>query len=395
MVDDPNLAVHLSHWGINMVKMEKSDRSMADLEIELNQKYGEASMIEEANSKLQPVYGAGKLFFYFFHSNLIFCFLFLGYTGMRNLGNSCYMNSVMQVLFTLKDFQEKYYKHCDFYFDNAAKNNQTNPATDFNAQTAKLAFGLLSGHYSKETHANGDSSIQPPSGIRPQMFRSLIGRDHADFGTKQQQDAAEFLQYYIEQVHNHCQKDPTPDALLDPSTCFQFELEERIYCPQTNQVRYLTRNETMMRLNITLDASRNMHAVLQYNQTKEDLEKAGQKINDLPVVRPIIPLTESVSQWAEPETIDDYKLQRNGRTTTIKKTQRFLSFPDYLFVQLKKYKFNDDWTPRKLDVSMEVPDTLDLNSLRSTGFQHGETLMPDGNFKKRKNSFFVYLRLFR
>ncbi len=61
MVEDSNLAVHLSHWGINMLKMEKSDRSMADLEIELNQKYGDASMIEEANSKLQPVYGPGKI----------------------------------------------------------------------------------------------------------------------------------------------------------------------------------------------------------------------------------------------------------------------------------------------------------------------------------------------
>jgi ubiquitin carboxyl-terminal hydrolase 5/13 len=61
MVDDPNLAIHLSHWGINMLKMEKSDRSMADLEIELNQKYGEASMIEEANSKLQPIHGPGKI----------------------------------------------------------------------------------------------------------------------------------------------------------------------------------------------------------------------------------------------------------------------------------------------------------------------------------------------
>lgn len=61
MVDDPNLAVHLSHWGINMMHMEKSDRSMADLEIELNQKYGEASMIEESNSKLQPVHGPGRL----------------------------------------------------------------------------------------------------------------------------------------------------------------------------------------------------------------------------------------------------------------------------------------------------------------------------------------------
>lgn len=75
MVEDPNLAIHLSHWGINMMKMEKTDRTMADLEIELNQKFGEASMIEEANSKLKPVYGPGTnsiLFFILIDSIFIF-----------------------------------------------------------------------------------------------------------------------------------------------------------------------------------------------------------------------------------------------------------------------------------------------------------------------------------
>ncbi len=66
MVEDPDLAKHLSHWGINMMNMEKTDQSMADLEINLNQKYGEASMIEEANSNLKPVHGAGKFLFVLF-----------------------------------------------------------------------------------------------------------------------------------------------------------------------------------------------------------------------------------------------------------------------------------------------------------------------------------------
>ncbi|CAF1332154.1 unnamed protein product [Adineta steineri] len=353
MVEDPNLAEHLSHWGINMMNMEKTDQSMADLEIEINQKYGEASMIEEANSKLKPVHGAG-------------------YTGMKNLGNSCYINSSMQVLFTIKDFQEKYYKHCDFYFDKAK-----DPIHDFNTQTAKLAFGLLSGLYSRELPDGGDASFRPPSNIRPQMFRTLVGRGHPEFGTKQQQDAAEFIEYFMEQVHKHCLSDPTPDACLDPSTCFQFQLEERIYCPETSQVRYTTREDSMFRISVPIDASKNMHEVLQYNKTKEELEKQGKKTNDLPIVRPIIPLTQSIARWAEPEIINDFKIKRNEPNTTIRKTQRFLTFPDYLFVQLKKYTYNDDWTPRKLDVSMEIPDEIDLNSLRAKGFQHGETPMPD------------------
>lgn len=298
---------------------------------------------------------------------------------MKNLGNSCYMNSVMQVLFTIKDFQEKYYKNCDFYFDHAK-----DPVHDFNTQTAKLAYGLLSGLYSQATTGDRDLPFKPPTAIRPQMFRSLIGRDHREFSTKQQQDAAEFLEYFIEEVHKHCLKDPTPDSTLDPSRCFQFQLEERLYCPETNQVRYLSRNDTMLRMTIPLDAASNKHEVEQYTKTKEDMEKQRIKTNDLPVVRPIVTLAQTISRWAEPEIITDFQVKRNQPKVVIRKTQRFSTFPDYLLIQLRKYTFNVDWTPRKIDVSMNVPDEIDLNSLRAGGLQYGESLMPDGKVMKNK-----------
>ncbi len=38
-MQDPKLAEHLSHWGIDMIKMAKTDRSMVELEVELNKKY--------------------------------------------------------------------------------------------------------------------------------------------------------------------------------------------------------------------------------------------------------------------------------------------------------------------------------------------------------------------
>jgi uncharacterized UBP type Zn finger protein len=37
MVLDPHLAVHLSHWGIDIMQMEKTEKTMAELEIERNQ----------------------------------------------------------------------------------------------------------------------------------------------------------------------------------------------------------------------------------------------------------------------------------------------------------------------------------------------------------------------
>nr|KAG5700196.1 hypothetical protein BaRGS_011039 [Batillaria attramentaria] len=86
MVEDPKLTEHLRHFGINVAALEKTDKTMVELEIDLNQRIGEWDVIQEAGSQLTPLYGPG-------------------YTGMRNLGNSCYMNSVMQVLFTIPDFQ--------------------------------------------------------------------------------------------------------------------------------------------------------------------------------------------------------------------------------------------------------------------------------------------------
>ncbi len=38
-MQDPKLAEHLRHWGIDMIRMEKTDRSIAELEVELNKNY--------------------------------------------------------------------------------------------------------------------------------------------------------------------------------------------------------------------------------------------------------------------------------------------------------------------------------------------------------------------
>lgn len=58
MVLDPHLAEHLSHWGINILHMEKTEKTMAELQVEKNLSY-EFDKITEAGSELQPVSGQG------------------------------------------------------------------------------------------------------------------------------------------------------------------------------------------------------------------------------------------------------------------------------------------------------------------------------------------------
>lgn len=61
MVIDPDLGKHLAHWGINMMEMEKSEKTMAELQIERNISY-EFDAITEAGAKLVPLAGPGYVF---------------------------------------------------------------------------------------------------------------------------------------------------------------------------------------------------------------------------------------------------------------------------------------------------------------------------------------------
>lgn len=68
--------------------LTQTDKTMTELEIDMNQRIGEWELIQESGVPLKPLFGPG-------------------YTGIQNLGNSCYLNSVVQVLFSIPDFQRK------------------------------------------------------------------------------------------------------------------------------------------------------------------------------------------------------------------------------------------------------------------------------------------------
>lgn len=66
-----------------------------------------------------------------------------GFTGLKNLSNSCYMASILQCLVSMRDFHQRYYHPQDLAPDTL------NPAEDLKTQLRKLADGMLSNWYSK------------------------------------------------------------------------------------------------------------------------------------------------------------------------------------------------------------------------------------------------------
>jgi ubiquitin carboxyl-terminal hydrolase 5/13 len=355
MVEDVNLAAHLQHFGINMTKMEKTEKTMAELEIDLNQKVSEWDRIQEAGSNLMPVYGAG-------------------YTGMRNLGNSCYMNSVMQVLFTVPDFVNKYFKHHDEY----ARSAPLDPANDFGFQMAKLAYGLLSGRYSNDpaVHAGllgAKGLLPPPKGIRPISFKQLIGKGHAEFSTKRQQDAHEFLMHLFSSLERAQRSDKIDNE--NPSDACKFQFEERLECDQSRRVRYTRRDDYCLSVPVAKHAVLNKEALHVFEKRKEELAALGLKPEASELVRPEVRLIDCISQFAQTESIDDFYSSVTKKRGRAFKRTRLVNFPDYLFIQVRKFEFAADWSPIKIDVALQVPEVLDMNEYRSAGAQAGEALL--------------------
>ena len=75
---DPELARHLGNWGITLDEVVVTEKSLAEMQLDLQYKYS-FNMSTSTGEPLQPVFGPGL-------------------TGLQNLGNSCYVSSIIQVL---------------------------------------------------------------------------------------------------------------------------------------------------------------------------------------------------------------------------------------------------------------------------------------------------------
>jgi ubiquitin carboxyl-terminal hydrolase 5/13 len=156
---DPWLAQHLAHWGINMMSMQKTEKTMEELNVDLNIKL-DFSAIQEEGKELEPLKGPG-------------------FTGLVNIGNSCYINSTVQTLFTVPEFKKRFADNADFIFQNAS----SNVPQDIPAQLSKLAKAL----FSKSSEASEAMEVDAVDGweyvpaansVAPRMLRVFFVRFH-------------------------------------------------------------------------------------------------------------------------------------------------------------------------------------------------------------------------
>ena len=126
---DPDLAAHLSTWGVDIAKVEVTEKSLAEMQLDLQYKYS-FNMQTDSGEPLQPVFGPGL-------------------TGLQNLGNSCYLASIVQALFSIPEWVRRYQvafelhaRECPVAYEGEGK------GSCLECQMAKICDGLVSGRYS-------------------------------------------------------------------------------------------------------------------------------------------------------------------------------------------------------------------------------------------------------
>jgi len=319
MVTDPHLAKHLSHWGIDVANSKKTEMSMAEMELEMNKKVGsEYAAIVESGQELEPLFGA-------FH------------TGIKNLGNTCYIGSILQALFSLPYFREKFQQSAE-YDENCHEN--------FWKQFQRVGHALCSGDYAqpiiaKDSVGNSVPQGSEQEGISPGLFKSIVSKGHADFQTNQQQDAVEFLLHLLDVIKKEAKKENKEDA----SSSFAFEIEERVQFG--NSVQYKNNNELILGLPVDESDIQNLAEVKEYEQKLAEAREAKQA--DPEVVRGLVPFERSFSRLLSAEAIDNYKSPVDGTLLTAHRSARISNFPKYLLLQCRRFTIGANWQPKKTE----------------------------------------------
>ncbi|KAM7495501.1 hypothetical protein LguiB_030110 [Lonicera macranthoides] len=356
-VSDPHLAQHLAFFGIDFSSLQKTEMTTAERELDQNTNF-DWNRIQESGQEVEPLFGPG-------------------FTGLVNLGNSCYLAATMQIVFSTRSFCSRYYMNQSLKeaFDIAP----ADPTVDLNTQLMKLAHGLLSGKYSvptpvKDENANATNltSNVKQEGIPPRMFKAVIAASHPEFSTMRQQDALEFFLHFIDQVERINAGNPQ----LDSSRSFKFGIEERLECP-SGKVAYNKRQDYILSLNIPLHKATNRKELEDFQKLKTEKTAEGKEVSADEIVRPRVPLKDCLESFSSQEEVHDFYSTALKAKTTALKTAGLTSFPDYLVLHMRKFVMEEGWVPKKLDVYIDVPDMIDISFMRSNGLQPGEEVLPE------------------
>jgi ubiquitin carboxyl-terminal hydrolase 5/13 len=336
-VDDVHFAMHMAHFGIDIHTAKKTAKTMGELEYDYSSQF-DFNKITEAGTNLVPAYGPG-------------------HTGILNIGNSCYLASVVQCLMSFLPFQHAFYP-------NKSTPHQmqctVDPYSCRHCQTERVAAGLLSGEFSRE-------DVVGTNAICPRLFKKVFAQQHPEFSSGAQQDAQEYLLYLLEEMQRHV-KTPASSP-VHPADIVEMVLEQRVQCNKCHKVRYSYEKDRCLSLPIPVDpvSASTMAA------TTAAVKLAEEEVDAL---RPRCSLADCLKAATAPNEIE-CRCEACGASAVYSTVTRLASFPDVLPVYIRRTYFDmAALNTKKMDAYVDVPEEITLDAYRGRGLQADEVAMP-------------------
>ena len=331
-VKDENLSFHLSNFGLDINKMKKTDKTVTELNLDININLTLSKVIEDGKV-LTPLYGPG-------------C------TGMENIGNSCYMNAVLQILFSMEEFKKWYLNDAENHINTCDKH----PSECYLCQMSKIMNGLYSGIYSQrlvrkindiQDDNNKENRLKEEEyqlGIKINSFKLFFNKNNEDFISNKPQDAFLYMQFLLDEL-----KEFEFKRNINPFSIFEFDVEKRLECNECHSVRYSTSRTWYLPFTI------------------EDLNKRKSDNNE-------VKIEECISQYLnENLDVNCEKCQKNTNHSINKK---LINYPEFLIITFERF-FYDETGPAKSDAQfiLSSDNNIDFKILSPKTSKEGENVI--------------------
>ncbi|OII73373.1 UBP5 like deubiquitinating enzyme [Cryptosporidium ubiquitum] len=413
LVVDPHLVRHLSVFGINVGQLEKTEKSLVEMQIEQNNKLDLTSGMESEEDG--SFVSMSKL--YKDQAVLV---------GLENSGNSCYVNVILQLLAGISEVGELFSCHFQDLLEIYSANfiQKTRPRDSIVIQFSKVIKALLSNDVIKDRKYKISSRSQDvqksiselkEKGINeniietlteseinpflvyvlPSMLKRTISKGNPEFSSSHQQDTLEYftflqeklsedLKKYLNYASNELQK-----LIQEFLTLFSFFIGERLECKQSGSVKLSSQLNNVLSLPIPKDlitycsdtrqskkpkhACEDEDSVPQNSNTTNDQEKSDsdERFSDISFL---------LSNWKQEEIVESFLSPCTNQLGKAGKSNFIKTMPKYLIIHMQRFYLSDDWKPKKINLSVKVPNFLDLENLRgSENLKPGEKPFPEGD----------------
>lgn len=338
-VVDPNLGQHLAAFGIAVLDQQKTEMSMQELELEQNKLLDILST--EDGQNLEEVRGPGL-------------------TGLRNIGNTCYMASVVQALLAAvpEVWPSRY--SAQSVQEHHSQCRELEAARCWACQTGKLVQGMLDGSHES---------------LQPRMWKQLATRGSL-FAGVQQQDSFEFFQFVVKKIRER--EGPHLEKLLS------FNVGNKVQCTQCRGQRRASEPNTLdMRILMPMgDCEPPLTPAPEGETAAERLKR--QYLSQ-------VPFMACLKNYAAVEHIHNWQCPQCNKSTVTEKTQSLDTFPDVLVIQMQRFAY-ENWLPQKLSMAVSglengpdgKPAVVDLGFLQTQPLEPGATLLPEDPAQQSK-----------